>query len=188
MDHLKATLNLHQQWLNEAPGGLRANLSGANLMWADLSWANLRDANLCGANLCWSNLMGVDLSGANLSYANLIGSKLIGSKLIRANLRGSNLSESKLSDANLTGADLLCTGDMLFIRTMQFDTWYIGYTHDTLQIGCQTHPIEKWKRWDTPAGHKWVDSMDEEALDWAERNLNLVLQIIEANPASKSDG
>ena len=68
---------------------------------------------------------------------------------------------------------------------MQVDTWDIGYTHDTLQIGCQRHAIEKWKKWNTPAGRKWIDSMDEGALDWADKHLDLVLAMIDASPAEK---
>ena len=43
---LKNVLKLHQKWINEEPGGERANLRGADL----------REANLRGANLdysCW---------------------------------------------------------------------------------------------------------------------------------------
>ncbi len=127
----------------------------ASLSGANLRWANLREANLHEANLSWANLQEANLHGADLS------------------------------GADLHGADLLCQGDMLFIRTMQFDTWQIGYTHDTLQIGCQTHPIEKWQRWGTPAGRKWVAHMDTQAEAWANKYLDLVLQIIDTSPAKE---
>jgi hypothetical protein len=71
------------------------------------------------------------------------------------------------------------------LRTLQIDVWAVGYTHDTLQIGCQTHPIDKWRKWNTDAGRKWISQMDEDALDWAERNLDLILKIIDTNPADK---
>jgi hypothetical protein len=70
------------------------------------------------------------------------------------------------------------------IRTMQIDTWQIGYTADTLQIGCQSHAIDKWRKWNTEAGRKWIEQMDSKALEWADKNLALVLQIIDANPAT----
>ncbi len=88
-----------------------------------------------------------------------------------------------LSGANLRGANLRCFGDMRFIRTMQIDTWRIGYTHDTLQIGCQRHPIAAWGEWDTATGQKWIARMDPKAKEWAERNLALILEIIKRNPA-----
>ena len=111
---------------------------------------------------------------ANLSGANLRG----------AYLRGANLWGANLSGAKLEGADLLCFGNMNEVRTMQIDTWQIGYTADTLQIGCQRHSIDKWRKWDREAGRKWIEQMDSEALEWADKNLALVLQIIDANPAT----
>jgi hypothetical protein len=92
----------------------------------------------------------------------------------RANLRG----------ANLEGANLLCFGNMREIRTLQINTWEIGYTADTLQIGCKRYPIDQWRKWGTEEGRKWVAQMDSKALEWADRNLSLVLQIIDANPAT----
>ena len=118
-------------------------------------------------------------SGANLSWANLRGANLRG-----ADLRWADLSGADLSGADLSGADLLCIGNMEELRTMQFDKWMIGYTADTLQIRCQCHAIEKWRKWNTDAGRKWIAQMDAAALEWAERNLALVLQIIDANPAT----
>ena len=114
---------------------------------------------------------------AYLSWADLSG----------AYLSRTNLSRANLSRTDLSGANLLAYGDMKYLRTMQIDTWAIGYTHDTLQIGCQRHAIDKWRKWDTDAGRKWIAAMDDNALEWAERNLALVLQIIDANPALVPD-
>ena len=53
---LKNVLELHQKWINNEPGGEKANLEGANLWGANLEGANLEGANLRGANLdysCW---------------------------------------------------------------------------------------------------------------------------------------
>jgi hypothetical protein len=110
---------------------------------------------------------------ADLSGADLFGADLSGADLFGADLRG----------ADLSGADLLCQGNMRELRTMQIDRWAIGYTADTLQIGCQRHAIEKWRKWTTPAGREWVAMMDNHALAWADHNLALVLAIIDANPA-----
>ena len=161
----------------------RANLTGANLSGANLSWANLREANLREANLSGANLREANLSWANLFDANLSWADLIGANLSGANLSAANLSDADLSAANLSGAELRCIGDMRHIRTMQFDKWAIGYTHTHLQIGCQRHEIDKWRKWPTPAGRRWISAMDDAALEWADRNLALVLAMIDANPA-----
>ena len=96
-----------------------------------------------------------------------------------------NLEGADLEGANLKGADIRCSGDMRYIKTIQLDTWYVGYTYDTLQIGCQRHSIEKWKKWDTPAGREWISAMDTHALLWAKKYLDHVLKTIELSPAKK---
>ena len=68
---LKKILELHQKWLNEEPGGERADLQGADLREADLRGANLGDANLWRANLWRANLWEAVLRGANLGEADL---------------------------------------------------------------------------------------------------------------------
>ena len=56
---LKNVLKLHQKWINEEPGGERANLREADL------WG----ANLWGASLWRANLWEADLRGSNLDYS-----------------------------------------------------------------------------------------------------------------------
>ena len=176
-DELKKIIEDHLNWL-VGDGGEKADLYRANLSGADLRGANLIRANLRGADL-----IGADLIGANLIRANLYRADLSEADLYRSNLSGANLYR-----ANLSGADLRCFGDMKYIHTMQFDRWTIGYTSDTLQIGCQRHHISKWRKWGTPAGKKWIAQMDVGALDWAEKNMGLVFAIIDANPAEKHAG
>ena len=178
------TLKDHSLWL-QGKGGARADLQGADLQEADLQEANLQGANLHEVNLRWADLHGANLQGSNLHGANLHGADLQEADLQEADLRGANLRWADLHGANLRGADLLCLGNMQQVKTLQFDTWEIGYTKDTLQIGCQTHSIDKWERWNTKAGHKWVDSMDETALEWAEKYLDLVLEIVATSPATE---
>jgi hypothetical protein len=203
-NQIKEALKKHADWLHGKEGGKRADLEDANLrranLWAAnldrayLEGANLRGANLWGAYLRRANLRGANLEGANLEganlrranlrRANLEGANLEGANLEGANLEGANLEGANLEGANLEGAYFTCFGNMKEIRTMQVDTWEIGYTADTLQVGCQRHPIDKWRKWDTVAGRKWIEQMDSKALEWADRNLGLVLQIIDANPAT----
>ncbi len=147
--------------------------------------ADLVDANLYGADLFHANLSHANLSGANLSGANLVDANLSHADLSHANLSGANLYGANLYGANLYGANLLCTANMAQIKTLQIEKWRVGYTHDTLQIGCQRHTIEKWQKWDTEAGRKWVASMDSEATAWAEKFLPVILTLIQTSPAIK---
>jgi hypothetical protein len=50
-EELKEILDSHKKWLNDEPGGKKADLRGADLSFADLRGANLRGANLSGAGL-----------------------------------------------------------------------------------------------------------------------------------------
>ena len=90
-DELDAILQKHKLWLDDADGGIRADLKGADLRRAKLRYADLSDADLRGADL-----RGADLWGAVLRGADLRG----------ADLRGADLYKSNLSDADLRGADL----------------------------------------------------------------------------------
>ena len=85
-EELKEILDNHKKWLNDEPGGKKANLSGADLSGADLRYADLRGADLRGANLRYA-----DLSFANLRYADLRGANLRGADLRSADLRGADL-------------------------------------------------------------------------------------------------
>ncbi len=189
---LREILDSHALWL-KGEGGKRANLRYANLYNANLRYANLSNANLYNANLSNANLYNANLYDANLSNANLYNANLYNANLYKAYLsnaylRNAYLRNAYLSNANLSNANLLALGNMAVLRTLQIDTWMIGYTSDTLQIGCQRHAISKWRKWDTPAGRKWIANMDDNALEWADKNLALVLQIIDTNPATKHAG
>ena len=118
-DELNNILKKHTMWLDNEPGGERANLRGAdlsgadlrdiNLIWADLSLANLCRANLCRANLRRADLIRADLSVADLSEADLSCANLGWAKLCGADLREANLSDAYLIGANLSDAYLIGT-------------------------------------------------------------------------------
>ena len=61
---LKNVLELHRKWINDEPGGKRANLREA-----DLRGANLREADLRGADLWEADLRGANLWEADLDYS-----------------------------------------------------------------------------------------------------------------------
>ena len=198
-DQIGAIIKSHGEWLTGGVGGARANLSGANLSGADLSGADLRYANLSyadlsgaslsyadlsGADLRYANLSYADLRYANLSYANLSGANLSGANLRYANLSGADLSGANLSGANLSGANLryanlLCIGNMRHIKTIKADRWDVGYTHDTMQIGCQRHTIAEWFEF----SDEEIAPMDDGAIDWWRAWKPILQSIIAASPA-----
>ena len=103
---LKNVLKLHQKWINEEPGGERADLRGADLRGANLWEADLRDANLWEADLRGANLWRADLRGADLWGADLRGADLRGANLWEANLWRADLWRADLRGADLREADL----------------------------------------------------------------------------------
>ena len=166
---LRQILDDHRLWLaNE--GGERANLSGA-----DLPRANLYRANLSRANLPRANLYRADLYGANLS-----GADLYGADLSRANLSEANLSEANLSRADLSGANLYrAVGNMREMKTIITDNHPMTYTHDTLQIGCERHPIADWWEFDDER----IAKMETGAVEWWAIWKPILQNIIAVSPA-----
>lgn len=87
----------------------------------------------------------------------------------RANLRG----------ADLSGANLRGMGNMKHIKAIQADTWNIGYTHDTMQIGCQRHLIAEWWAF----SDEEISRMDSRALEWWKVWKPILQAMIAASPA-----
>ncbi len=61
------------------------------------------------------------------------------------------------------------------LRTMQIDTYRIGFTCDTLQIGCKRFTIEQWKSFTD----KEIDAMDSNSLQWWTKWKATILTTIE---------
>lgn len=164
-----------------------ANLRVACLSGADLSGANLHDANLSGANLSY-----VNLSGANLGYANLSGADLSGANLSGANLIGANLLDANLSYANLRAANLdRVLGNMREVKSAHFGEWAVAWTQNIvgvayLQIGCQVHPVDSWRRHDSDS--EWIAVMDRRAAEWWRKYGAIVLALVDAAPADAYGG
>ena len=117
-----------------------------------------------------NNGLRANLSDANLSDANLYGADLCG-----ADLRDANLCGADLRDANLLGL----TGNLRHIKSLQTETYYITYTSKVIQIGCQRHTIEEWKKFDD----KTIRKMDgKKALEWWNKWKPIIMQIIEMSP------
>ena len=124
---LNEILEKHKKWLNDEPGGERANLREADLWGANLRGANLREASLRGANLRGANLRGANLRGANIRGASLRGANLRGADLWGANLREAYLREADLRRADLRRADLqkanLRGADLQKANLREADLW-----------------------------------------------------------------
>jgi hypothetical protein len=156
----------------------RANLSHVNLSGANLSGANLSDTNLSHANLSGANLSDINLLDANLSDTNLSGANLSDTNLSHANLSGVNLS-----GADLSGADLFSTtGNKKQIKSMQIEKYSICYTVDKLQIGCENHLIDEWRKF-TDEDIREMDGND--GLHWRHKWKEIIFKIIEMSPAVK---
>ena len=132
-------------------------------------WLNSEE-NGKRADLSYANLSSADLSSANLSSANLSSANLR-----RADLRYANLSSADLSSADLRGA----IGNLKHIKSLQCEKYYVTYTANVLQIGCQKHLIEEWQNFD----EETIKSMDRGALEWWVKWKPIILQIIEISPA-----
>jgi len=185
-DELQEKLNLHKLYLNDQ-GGERLNLEGADLRGANLRFADLRRVNLKGADLGRVNLEGADLrsadlgrvnlEGADLRYANLISADLRRVNLEGADLRYANLRFADLKGANLSGANLNnCIGNRKEIKTIQTSKYWIVYTKDVMQIGCENHAIEKWFNFTDLD----IEVMAEDALEWWKLWKPILKKIIKA--------
>ena len=167
-------------------GADRSIKLGLAVKWAILSGANLSGANLSDANLSDANLSRANLSGASLCGASLCGADLIDASLSRANLSGASLIDANLSRAYLSGADLsgasLCGASGLndWVKCIQIEDWPITYTSDTMQIGCQRHPLEAWKNF-TDAEIRAMDG--RKALTFWSKWKGWIFQTIEMAPA-----
>lgn len=84
-EQLNEILEKHKKWLNDEPGGERADLQAVDIQAADLRGADLQRANLRGADLWGAHLWGADLQGADLQEADLQEADLRG-----ADLRGAD--------------------------------------------------------------------------------------------------
>ena len=91
-------------------------------------------------------------------------------------LRDGSGKRIEVVGANLRSA----IGNMPEIKSAQFDQWAVTWSADVLAIGCQQHAIKKWRNADL----RWIAAMDSGASDWWSRYGALVLQLIDASPAT----
>jgi hypothetical protein len=148
---LAEILHNHREWRRGEADGKRADLAYACLAGAGLADANLARANLAGADLAYADLGAADLAGADLTGANLAAAR----------------------------------GNMREVKSAQFDRWAVTWTTApdgvvTLQIGCQRHPLEMWRKGDP----RWIAAMHPYAPEWWDRYGAIVLALVDASPAT----
>ena len=86
-----------------------------------------------------------------------------------------NLARANLYGANLVGA----MGNGKEIKTIHIGRWPVTYTSKVMQIGCQRHEIEKWRRFSDAA----IRRMDSEALEFWKQNKSLIFSVVDGSPA-----
>ena len=128
--------------------------------------------NLCSAKLWALDLSGVKFFGANLSFADLYNANLSGATLMNANLSGANLTNAKLTGNNLWGT----VGNGKEIFSLQTDIWFVTWTKDTMQIGCQRHSIKFW--WNFSDTRITSMSINPDALAWWVRWKPILREVI----------
>ena len=98
-----------------------------------------------------------------------------------ANLRGAYLSGAYLRGADLSGADLCGVyGLNDWIKNIQIEDWPITYTSETMQIGCQRHPLDAWRNFSDAE----IRAMDgQKALAFWAKWKSWIFQTIEMAPA-----
>jgi hypothetical protein len=69
------------------------------------------------------------------------------------------------------------------VKSLQFDTWLVTYTNDVLNIGCQSHSIDLWRKSDP----RWIAAMDGNATEWWNKFGKIILALIDASPATKPE-
>jgi hypothetical protein len=69
------------------------------------------------------------------------------------------------------------------VKSLQFDTWSVTYTHDIMTIGCQSHSIGMWRKSDP----RWIASMDDNATEWWSKFGKIIIALIDASPATKPE-
>jgi hypothetical protein len=157
---------------------------GLAVIWGAKNNADLRSANLRSADLQSADLRSADLQSANLQYANLRSADLRSANLQSANLQYANLSFADLQSADLQSADLrYAIGNMSEVKSLQFDTWLVTYTNEVLNIGCQSHSIDLWRK----SYPRWIAAMDDNANEWWNKFGKIILALIDASPATKPE-
>lgn len=153
-DELREIVAAHRLWLQDCPGGKRADITGADLVdaylrGADLSRANLEGADLTDADLTGATLVRADLTGADLRGATLVRADLTCASIVIADLRGASLGGASLGGANL--ADAIGAFKMPVKDGLGYD-WYAIWHKDgpRIKAGC------RWFTFQQARDH-WLD-------------------------------
>jgi hypothetical protein len=144
------------------------------------------DAIEKGVDLSGANLGGVDLSGVDFRDSVLWGVDFCGSDLSGVNLRGANIRNTDLRNADLSGVDLRnCAGNRNQIKSIFISEIYsITYTSEYLQIGCESHLIKDWWKFDDER----IKAMDgDKALNFWAESKSFIKKAIKLFPATPTN-
>jgi len=100
-EELDQILDLHSKWLNEEPGGVRADLSEETLAGLDI-----RDRNLTNSVCFLTNFSQCLLENTNFTQAELRNAVFDDTDVISCTFIGANLDESSFLEAVVQNCDL----------------------------------------------------------------------------------
>ena len=125
-DEIQTILDKHKLWLENKPGGVRANFGHTYLRRADLKYADLRYANFRYANLRYVDFGHADLRYVDFGYADL---KYV--DFGYADLRYVNLRNTNILTFQFNQHLAICTGERLTIgcKDMCLAEWICEYEH-----------------------------------------------------------
>lgn len=85
--------------------------------------------------------------------------------------------------ANLRDANLInLNGNLIHIKSLQTERYYITYTSKVIQIGCKRYTIDEWKNFEDEK----IRHMDIGALEWWSKWKPIIMQIIELAPCEET--
>ena len=91
-------------------------------------------------------------------------------------LSNSNLSYSNLSNSDLRGSNLRnIIGNGKEVKSLQIGTYMVSYHKDILNIGCQSHTLDRWISFTDEE----IDAMDKgTSLDWWKLNKDILVTLV----------
>ena len=91
-------------------------------------------------------------------------------------LSNSDLSNSNLSNSDLRGSNLSnIIGNGKEVKSLQIGIYLVSYHKDILNIGCQSHTLDKWIAFTDEE----IDAMDKgTSLDWWKLNKDILVTLV----------
>jgi hypothetical protein len=148
-----------------------ADFSDVDFRYSDFSYSDFSDSDFSGSNFC----------GSDFSYSDFRGADFRGSNFSGADFSRADFSRTDFCDSNFRGSDFSGSqhqykiGNMREWKSMQLDTYMIGFNDSILTIGCQQNTIAEWKSMQDEK----IKMMDAGALEWWKKWKDFIFQAIE---------